>query len=90
MSLPSGSRALHVPLTSDLFPSGSSGGTRFAWTSGESWESGLDSGGQESGSRPLTELSLLRGRRGSRECQVVMVPVGRTETEEPLACRCVF
>lgn len=27
------------------------------------------------------------GRRGSRECQVVMVPVGRTETEEPLACR---
>lgn len=39
---------------------------------------------------PLTELLPLRGRQGSQEPQVVMVPVEKMETEEPLACRCVF
>lgn len=40
--------------------------------------------------RPLTELLLRRGRRESREPQVVMVPVEKMGTEELLACRCVF
>ena len=40
--------------------------------------------------RPLTELLPLRGRRESQEPQVVMVPVEKMETEELLACRCVF
>lgn len=40
--------------------------------------------------RPLTEPLPLRGRRESREPQVVMVLVEKMETEELLACRCVF
>lgn len=87
---PTGSPALHVPPTSDFFPAGSSRGTGFARTSGESWGSGLGSGARESEGRPLTELFRLRGRRGSRERRVVMVPPGKMETEEPPACRCVF
>lgn len=40
--------------------------------------------------RPVTELLPFRGRQGSREPQVVMVPVAKMETEELLVCRCVF
>lgn len=37
-----------------------------------------------------TELLPFRGRQGSREPQVVMVPAEKMETEELLVCRCVF
>lgn len=46
--------------------------------------------GQGAAGRPLTEFLPPRGRRESQEPQVVMVPTAKMETEEPLACQCVF
>lgn len=78
------------PTTCDLSSSGSSGGARFAGTSGESWGSGLGSRDQGSASGPLTQLLPPRGRQGSQEPLVVTVSVEKMENEEPPACRCVL